>query len=491
MKFYKQISALVIGLFIVLLCARTAQADPASEQVMEKMLIDLVGINQVPAHSVAIAMNGRVIAQATVGEKDIRNHITATNETTFRLASVSKIIGATMLVKLVQDGLLDPDKPIGQYMPDLEQQYKVLTTRQLLAHISGMPHYQAGDALIAATHYDSAIEGLESVGDRSLLSKPGEEYLYSSHGYTILSALYETITGKPLYQSSAEFVGHMTGRATPVLEDVTKRNPIRSNVLEIGPNGPTTLKPKDQSYSPFATGYIATAADLALFGDAVMNNPFISDDSRSMLFDPVRLNDGSDTGRYLYEVAFGWRVGVDISGRQVAHHAGITQGARSVLVIYPDSGLSIAFLSNSRWTSQIERSAFSLANIILDGQTATELNGRFNFSGTFDGKTINGYLYCDIAVERCSLTDNGGALSKWLVKYNYVESHMQDWPAVITRSSLGYQIKLVTTVGFVELQPAPRTCGQACFVAELGNKLMIELHFEDQSWFTDGIVHSK
>jgi hypothetical protein len=38
MKFYKQISALVIGLLIVLLCARTAQADPAAEQIMEKML---------------------------------------------------------------------------------------------------------------------------------------------------------------------------------------------------------------------------------------------------------------------------------------------------------------------------------------------------------------------------------------------------------------------------------------------------------------------
>ena len=198
MKFHEQITAFLISLFIVLLCARSAQADPAAEQIIEKMLVDLISINQVPAHSVAIAMDGRILAQVTVGEKDIRNHIAATPDTTFRLASVSKVIGATMLAKLVQDGSLDPDKPIGQCMPGLQQQYQALTTTQLLAHISGMPHYQPGDALIAATHYDSAVEALGSVGNRPLQEKPGEEYLYSSHGYTILSALYETITGKPV-----------------------------------------------------------------------------------------------------------------------------------------------------------------------------------------------------------------------------------------------------------------------------------------------------
>lgn len=480
MKYQKFLATLTIACCIAVSPDLSAQANPEAEQIIEKMLVDLMSINRVPAHSVAIAMDGRVIAQVTVGEKDVRNHIAATDTTTFRLASVSKVVGATMLAKLVQDGSLDPDKPIGQYMPGLEKRYQALTTIQLLAHISGMPHYQSRDALIAATHYDSATQALAAVGDRSLLEDPGEAYVYSSHGYSILSALYEAITGKPLQQSVPEFVQQMVGRTTPALEDVTKRNSRRSNVFDLGPGGPVTLKQKDQSYSPFATGFIATAADLALFGDAVLSSSLINDETRDMLFDPVHLNDGSKTGNYLYEVAFGWRVGMDMSGRRVIHHAGITQGARSVLVIYPDIGLSIAFLSNARWTSQIERSAFSLANIVLQGQTAVMKNGRYKFSGTFNGEATHGYLDCDTELNRCYLVDREGALSPWLVRFNYVDSGKRDWPAIVTRSSNSYQIKLITSVGFVELQAAPQTCSRTCFAAELGDNRMLELQFEDQ-----------
>ena len=127
-----------------------AQEDVSGS--VSDILSSLRDLTLVPAFSVAIVRNGRVLAQSTIGEVDTRNHINALPEHRFRLASVSKVIGATMLALLVQSGELNPRTPISDYIAGLPEQYRDLTALQLLSHTSGLPHYQARDGLIAKTH---------------------------------------------------------------------------------------------------------------------------------------------------------------------------------------------------------------------------------------------------------------------------------------------------------------------------------------------------
>ena len=309
-----------------------------------------------------------------------------------------------------------------------------------------------------------------SVGDRALVATPGDSYLYSSHGFTILGALYESITGVPLTAAAPEFVKALSGRETPVLEDLRQRDSRRSNVFDVTADGANTAKPRDQSYSPFATGFTATATDLAYFGDTVLHSGRITDETRELLFRPVALNGGGKTGTYLYEVAFGWRIGMDSSGRTVYHHAGVTEGARSVLVLYPEFGLSIVFLSNASWTAQIERTAFALANIVLERQSIAMPNEAQKFSGSFDGHAISGTLSCEEGTESCRWSDNQGALTEWLRQYAPGKESPPDWPAMPVEGSAGQALKLVTTVGIVELR---RNSIDPDFTAEIGNGRML------------------
>jgi serine beta-lactamase-like protein LACTB len=456
-----------------------ADANDNSFEIIEETLYSLREITQVPAFSVAIIQNGQVLAQSTVGKVDIRNQFSAFPEHQFRLASVSKVIGATMLALMVQRGELDPEAPISDYLAGLPEQYQSLTTLQLLSHTSGLPHYQARDALRGTTHYNTAIEALKSVGDRALESRPGDSYSYSSHGYTILSALYEAISGEPIRESSRTFIKELTERDSPVLEEFQSQDSWRSKLFSVDSNGPKTLKPRDQSYSPFGTGYSASATDLAYFGDAVLNSPLIDEKTRELLFRPISLRNGGKTGGYFYEVAFGWRVGKDLSRRTVYHHAGVTQGARSTLVLYPEFGLSIAFLSNTAWTASIERTGFALANIVLENQSPVILSGHHDFTGSFDGDDISGALFCDESAVMCRFSDNLGALSEYLLRYSSYKELKLGWPSLLVQGDNGHALKIVTSIGVVEIQCTFASSDSSNCQAELGNGRMLVVNFSD------------
>jgi CubicO group peptidase (beta-lactamase class C family) len=454
------------------------EQDPSAS--IETILSNLRELTQVPAFSVAIVQNGQVMVQATTGEVDTRNQTDALADHRFRLASVSKVVGATMLASLVQSGDLDPGAPIGGYIEGLPEQYQELTALQLLSHTSGLPHYQARDALIAKTHYDTALDALDSVGDRALVATPGESYLYSTHGYTILSAVYESITGESLRASSPSFMEVLAARESPVLEDWQRRDSRRSNIFAVDADGSRTLKPRDQSYSPFGTGFTASATDLAYFGDAVLHSSRIHEATRELLFNPVTLSDGGKTGRYDYSVAFGWRVGQDSTGRSVYHHAGVTEGARSVLILYPESGVSIAFLSNASWTAQIEKTGFALANFLLEEQSPVVSLGDHNFTGSFDGHPISGVLACDERAATCQLSDNSGALSQWLMRYSPKDDQVVSWPSLFAKGESGDVIKLVTSVGVVEMRKAAASDNSETFQAEFGNGRMLVIRFQEE-----------
>ena len=454
-----------------------AAANDSASEIVTEILSDIREQTAVPAYSVAIVRDGQLVISSTVGEIDTENHIGAKPEHLFRLASVSKLMGATMLALLVQQGALDPEAPISDYLADLPEQYRDLTTLQLLTHTSGMPHYQARDALRGQTHYASAIEALASVGDRALLSTPGSSYLYSSHGYTILSALHETVSGDRLVESVPEFVESLSGRSSPALENHQRQDSLQSKLFDVGANGSTTLQPRDQSFSPFGTGFVSTAVDLAHFGDAVLHSPRIDPETRSLLFRPVRLSNGEKTGDYLYEVAFGWRVGKDTAGRTVYHHAGATQGARSVLILYPEYGLSVVFLSNAAWTAGIERTGFALASITLEDQSRVMFDGQRDFTGSFDGREISGALQCDKG--SCRFSDRQGALTEWLVRYSPHKEVQLDWPVVLVDGEGGPALLIATTVGIVELQRLIDPSKADIFQAEISNGRKLVVQFSD------------
>lgn len=419
------------------------------EQQIDSLLHSLQSITKVPGYSVAVVHQGKTVASVSTDFSHASSKTKANEKSIFRLASVSKVIGATMLAELVVEGKLDPDTSIGHYLPKLDEKYHQITLRQLLSHTSGMPHYQMKDRDIYDDHYSSAMAALVTLKSRQLLSKPGEQYKYSTHGYTLAGAIYEQLTNKSLSASLPDFITRWTGRKTPLIENILD---LPANASDLYAYSDGKIKKQvygEKSYSVFGAGLSATAIDLAYFGAQVLNKSQVNNAYQKLLFEPSTLNDGNPVNTSQYSVGFGWRIGDDGQGRKVYHHAGATPGARSVLVLYPDQQLSIAILSNTSWVSGIDKMAYSIAGLYLDQAKLLPFNSDTQYKAVLSDSTVKGDVVCTNAL--CTLENESSSYTTWQNKFNFTGQFFDDWPIFHYSSTTGKRLLLISKTGITTL----------------------------------------
>lgn len=140
-----------------------------------KQFMDKTGT---PGVSVAVKVRDSLVWTEGFGLADVEHNVPVRINTKFRAASVSKSLTSVSVGLLHEQGLLDLDVAVQTYVPAFPEKEHPITTRQLGAHQSGLPHYQEED-FVNLIHYESVMEALNKFKDRPLLFKPGERYHYS------------------------------------------------------------------------------------------------------------------------------------------------------------------------------------------------------------------------------------------------------------------------------------------------------------------------
>lgn len=354
---------MVAGCVAAWFCApgATAAPDPHTpigpSGVADILLEAVAEASGVPGMSAAVVDHGRVVWAGTAGARDLEQALPVVPETAFRLASVSKLITATAAVRLQDEGRLDLDAPVRISVDYLDAGWPAMTVRQLAAHTSGIPHYQDMDADRGGRSYPSVREAVALFNGRDLLSPPGERYSYSSWGYTLLSAVVEEAAGAPFL----DYVARDIVTDLDIVPDTDPAGATDATAYEIESGRPVRAAAHDYSYSWGGAGFRASASAIARFGDRVLSPGFLSDEAREAMWTPATTTNGEVVMERDSRVAFGWRIGTSIDGERMAHHAGVTIGARSALLVYPERRVSVSLLSNARWTSAIERTAEMIA----------------------------------------------------------------------------------------------------------------------------------
>jgi D-alanyl-D-alanine carboxypeptidase len=128
----------------------------------------------------------------------------------FRIASISKVYVATVLLQLYDEGVLDLDETLAEWLaPKVAERFpnpKKITIRHLLNHTSGLDDYLNTDGFSEATQgrpYDQPWRAWEAVRygfDLEPLDKPGKTHHYSNTNYLLLDLIVETATGNPVYR---------------------------------------------------------------------------------------------------------------------------------------------------------------------------------------------------------------------------------------------------------------------------------------------------
>lgn len=386
----------------------------AQRRIADAILTAQVEANGVPGMAAAVTRDGTLLWSGSAGYRDLARKLRVDPETSFRLASVSKLVTATAAAVLYDKGLLDLEAPVQRYLPDRQLTWSTnITLRQLASHTSGIPHYQDVDSARGGVHFGTVDQAVEIFANRPLLFAPGADYQYSSYGYTLLSAAIEGAARTPFLN----YVAHEITYDLPLRPDLYP-DPVHDTIAyEFVEGAIQPAAPHDYSYSWGGAGFRGTAPAVALFGARVMRDDFLSPPARALMWAPSRMTDGSPVMGDQDNVAFGWRVGRDIDGQRIAHHAGAAIGARSALMIYPDSKESVSVLSNASWVSDIEETAAMLVAPFQADAAGPQTpcpTWAHRYTGIFGEKSIAGTAQFSVSSGICRGTIGlGNAAGDW------------------------------------------------------------------------------
>src|SRR6187402_2303211 len=134
----------LIVLFLTVMAGRLqAGLPPAVEKQLEQLVADAMQKQHIPGLSVAVATGNELQLERGFGLADVENNVSVTPERKFRTASIEKSLTAVAAMKLVEEGKLDLDAPIHNYLPGFPKKQWPITSRQLLGHLAGVRHYKS------------------------------------------------------------------------------------------------------------------------------------------------------------------------------------------------------------------------------------------------------------------------------------------------------------------------------------------------------------
>ena len=336
--------------------ARIMVAADSPADRARQMTSDLRGGQKAPGISAAVWKGNSMVWSGRAGMSDLESGVAVTSRTRYRIGSLSKLLTATAAAKLYQDGLLDLDAPVQQYVPAFPVKSGKITARLLLGHLGGLRHYGASEYL-NRQRYASLGETLKTVQDAPLLHGPGTKYSYSSYGFNLLGAVLEGASSQHFLTVIQRWVCQPLHMDSTTADDNEKIIPGRTRFYSLAKEDVVNSPYTDLSDRWPSGGFLSTAEDLARFGAGQLSGDFLRSDIRQRVFTSQKTADGNDTG-----TGFAWRIGT-IANRRVFHHGGDAIGGRAFLLLRPDDGTVVALLANLTFAKFAELQATALADL--------------------------------------------------------------------------------------------------------------------------------
>ena len=164
------------------------------QNILEQRLGEGLATGCFTAAAAAAGVRRNVLAKACAGEAPLPGGAPVDEHTRFDMASLSKVIGTTMIVlKAMEAGELQVDDRVGDFFPDAPADKREITLRLLMTHTGGLPPYLRLDRM-GVRPEDVA----QAILQAPLVDKPGVRPLYSCMGFILLGKILERRFAKPL-----------------------------------------------------------------------------------------------------------------------------------------------------------------------------------------------------------------------------------------------------------------------------------------------------
>lgn len=342
---------------------------------------------KVPGVAIAIVNSKETTYEKGFGSTSIEDAaLKVTPNTLFCIGSLSKPLTGVLLMRLVEEQLIQLDTPIVEYIPWFqlnkpEQSHKV-TLRMLLSHTAGLPHVFEKYGSLDPKALKQLVSHLPQ---HPLLFEPGKTWYYSDLGIDIAGHLAEVVTGKFFNELMTEFVFEPLDMTRSTFDPRVAMTYPLALAHEESKNGDIKVIHQfagNAAHNPSSFA-ITTVRDIAIFMKMILNNgrhlgkPFLKSETLNEMLtihgDYFTLNEGG------YGLAFE----IDTyKGIKRVWHDGLLQSFGSWMYIAPEQELGVILVSNN--SKRFWDSAEDIINHIF----TTSLNLSEKTGGDlFSGKT--------------------------------------------------------------------------------------------------------
>lgn len=305
--------------------------------------------------TVSAIFSVKVITNAEVIKNEMSNS-EIHDDSVYGIGSISKMFTTVAVMMLSEQGKIDLDVPLTNYIPEFEmadERYKRITPRMLLNHSSGLKGTHNNNIMLLDDNDESTYNGLlNSLKSESLKSDPGEFSVYCNDGFTLAEILVERVSG----MSFTDFIYKYITNPLEMSNTITPRSEKSSyNFSKIYSLANNMELPTENTNIIGTGGIYSTAEDLCKFSKIFMNNSSNNILSKKSVEDMKNKNENKTMINYDYDdSSFNYGLGwdsVDLYpfsqyGIKAFSKGGTTNSYHSNLTVLPEENMSAAVISS-------------------------------------------------------------------------------------------------------------------------------------------------
>lgn len=391
----------------------------------------------IPGLVIGVSFRGQDVWVKGFGFSNLELANKCTPETVMRIASISKSVTMLLVAKLLEEGKLDLDKSIYSYLKPEQFPHKKwdgkptdITLRQLVSHLGGIRHYKMpNDNGSNTSEFDQkeyylrqsfadVYEALTLFKDDDLISAPGTAFNYTTHGFTLISAVVQSVLPsgedfgnflvKRILRQDLGMYNTFLDQNDPLIRD-------RANYYFLNKNHVLTNAPfVDNSYKYAGGGLLSSIPDLLTFGRVMMysflggipgvpaSSGYLKRETVDQMWTPAAVQGKtfySNKFSRFFSYGMGWAVlrtnSPTVSKAAcspppfstAAYHAGGAVGASSAILILPEEEVVVAVFCNLQEVNLLDLSC-SVAQKFISRLYPDKKFGYLTFTAENDHEVI-------------------------------------------------------------------------------------------------------
>jgi CubicO group peptidase (beta-lactamase class C family)/fibronectin type 3 domain-containing protein len=364
-------SFIAIAIFFAQNLAAAVSPDPYEEARTLTRLEIWKAISSGLASSATVAFmdDGKIVYSETFGMRDREKSIPADKHTQFDIASLSKVFTATAVLLLVEEGKVELDKPVIDYLPEftmLDARYKNITVRMLLNHSSGFTGTYWKRVIGEFKNHAYARDSIASMAGEYLKHEPGVLSVYCNDAFTFAEEIVSRVSGLTFDKYLSRHVFTRLGMNDSSCNFMAGND----NVASAYDNMTGLPMPREYVSAWGSGGISSTAEDLCRFSAAlytdVLFKPATLVEFKKPQYGPQTVPEGFPYGQY----GLGWdNVAVGRFQKQgvtVLAKNGGSMEFSSQIHVAPNERLTIALIVSGR--ADVEAITDTVMQALLEGK---------------------------------------------------------------------------------------------------------------------------